>query len=94
MTQDPVGAGGDRSPEPREAPGGHHIASDGSSYPGPMTYAGLGMLNAVLLMGGGALGYLADTSFHTLPALLLTGLVAGGALGVFATRSELRRYQR
>lgn len=69
-------------------------AARAGSYPGPMAYAGLGMMNAVLLLGGGALGYFADRSLHTLPLLLLAGLLSGGGLGVVATRSELRRYQR
>ncbi|HET9060312.1 MAG TPA: hypothetical protein VFN61_10360 [Acidimicrobiales bacterium] len=64
------------------------------SYPSPMAYAGLGMMNAVLLMGGGVLGYFGDRALHTLPLLLLAGLLSGGGLGVVATRSELRRYQR
>jgi hypothetical protein len=88
----PVDAGpppGPVSGEPSQGP----VPAKGS-YPSPMAYAGLGMMNAVLLMGGGLLGYFADRALHTLPLLLLAGLVLGGGLGVVATRSELRRYQR
>ncbi len=63
-------------------------------YPGPMAYAGLGMVNAFLLLAGGALGWLGDRSLGTLPLLLLVGLLAGAALGVLTTRAELRRYRR
>jgi F0F1-type ATP synthase assembly protein I len=59
-----------------------------------MAYAGIGMMNAVLLLAGGALGWLADTALGTLPALLLVGMLAGLTLGVVATRAELRRYRR
>ncbi len=67
---------------------------DRRPYPGPMAYAGLGMVNAFLLLAGGALGWLGDRSLGTLPLLLLAGLVAGAALGVLTTRAELRRYRR
>ncbi len=63
-------------------------------YPGPMAYAGIGMLNAICLMACGALGWFVDTSIGTLPLFLLVGLLAGAVLGVFATRAELRRYGR
>jgi len=65
-----------------------------SRYPGPMAYAGLGMLNAVCLLGGCALGWLADQALGTLPLFLFLGLVGGAALGVLGTRAELRRYDR
>jgi hypothetical protein len=63
-------------------------------YPGPMAYAGIGMLNAICLILGGVLGWLADQALGTLPVFLLIGLLAGAALGVIATRAELRRYDR
>jgi F0F1-type ATP synthase assembly protein I len=59
-----------------------------------MAYAGLGMLNAICLLGGGVLGWLADRALGTLPLLLLLGLLSGAALGVLGTRAELRRYRR
>jgi hypothetical protein len=62
-------------------------------YPGPMAYAGIGMLNALCLLGCGALGWLADSNFGTLPVFLLVGLLVGAALGIVATRAELRRYR-
>jgi hypothetical protein len=68
-------------------------AADGR-YPGPMAYAGLGMLNAVCLLGGCLLGWLADRALGTLPLFLFVGLVGGAALGVLGTRAELRRYNR
>jgi hypothetical protein len=63
-------------------------------YPGPMAYAGIGMMNAICLVLGGFLGWLADHELGTLPVFLLIGLLAGAALGVVATRAELRRYSR
>ncbi len=63
-------------------------------YPGPMVYAGIGMLNAICLILGGALGWLADHALGTLPLFMLIGLLAGAALGVIGTRAELRRYGR
>jgi F0F1-type ATP synthase assembly protein I len=77
-----------------ENPDRDEEAGPASSYPGPMAYAGIGMLNAVCLLGGGALGWLADRSFGTLPLFLLVGLLAGAAVGVLGTRAELRRYDR
>lgn len=63
-------------------------------YPGPMAFAGLGMLNAVCLFGGCMLGWLADRALGTLPLFLFGGLLGGAALGVLGTRAELRRYNR
>jgi hypothetical protein len=60
--------------------------------PGIMVFAGLGLLNAVCLLGGLALGWLVDRELHTLPLFMLVGLAAGITLGVIATRSELKRY--
>lgn len=78
------------------APGGG--AEDGAdgprrAYPGPFVYAGIGMLNAVCLMGGLVLGWLVDSAAGTLPLFLFLGLAGGAALGVAATRAELRRYR-
>jgi F0F1-type ATP synthase assembly protein I len=58
-----------------------------------MVYAGIGMLNAVCLLGGLAVGWALDRALGTLPVFLLVGLLAGAALGVLATRSELRRWK-
>jgi F0F1-type ATP synthase assembly protein I len=63
-------------------------------YPGPMVYAGIGMLNAICLILGGVLGWLADEALGTLPLFMLIGLLAGAGLGVIGTRAELRRYGR
>jgi len=64
------------------------------SYPGPMAFAGIGMMNAVCLLGGGAVGWLVDRAIGTLPLFLMIGLVAGAAVGALATRAELRRYKQ
>ncbi len=59
-----------------------------------MAYGGLGILGAVCLLSGGAVGWLVDRALGTLPVFLLVGLCAGAALAVLAVRSEYRRYGR
>ncbi|MGH9094401.1 MAG: AtpZ/AtpI family protein [Acidimicrobiales bacterium] len=58
---------------------------------GIMAYAGLGLLNAVCLLGGLGGGWAVDSSLNTLPVFMMVGLVVGIALGIVLTRSELRR---
>jgi len=53
----------------------------------------LGILNAVLWLGGGALGWLADQALGTLPLFLMVGILVGAALGVMVTRAEWRKYR-
>jgi F0F1-type ATP synthase assembly protein I len=59
-----------------------------------LAFAGIGMQNAVCLLGCGALGLEVDHALATLPLFLMIGLLAGAALAVVATRVELRRYGR
>jgi F0F1-type ATP synthase assembly protein I len=59
-----------------------------------MAYAGIGMLNAICLLGGAALGWYVDHELGTLPLFMMLGLVVGLVVGVLGTRSELRRYRR
>ncbi len=63
---------------------------DGSG-PGIMAYAELGMLNALCLLLGLLAGWLVDRALGTLPIFLFVGLVLGIAIGILATRRELRR---
>ena len=77
------------APEPGAQPAGP--APD--NYPGPMAYAGIGMLAALCLGAGGVLGWFADSALGTLPLFLLIGLVAGAGAGVLGARAELRRYR-
>jgi F0F1-type ATP synthase assembly protein I len=67
--------------------------SDEPQGPGIMVFAGIGLMNAICLLGGLALGWLADRWAGTTPLFMLVGLVAGIVVGVFATRAELRRFQ-
>jgi F0F1-type ATP synthase assembly protein I len=57
-----------------------------------MAYAGIGLLNAICLLGGLGLGWFADHELGTLPLFMLVGLIGGIAAGVAATRSEFKRY--
>ena len=74
-------------------PGGQPAGPDPDNYPGPMAYAGIGMLGAVCLGAGGVLGWLADSALGTLPVFLLVGLLAGAGAAVLGARAELRRYK-
>jgi len=58
----------------------------------PFVLAGIGAFNATCWLLGIALGWLLDSHLHTVPLFMLLGLVAGAALGVVATRKEVRRY--
>ena len=75
-------------------PGGQPAEPASDDYPGPMAYAGIGMLGAICLGVGGVLGWFADSALGTLPLFLLVGLVAGAGAGVLGARAELRRYKR
>jgi F0F1-type ATP synthase assembly protein I len=66
--------------------------TDPRPTPGIMVFAGFGLLNAVCLLGGLALGWVVDRALHTLPLFMFIGLAAGITLGVIATRRELKRY--
>jgi hypothetical protein len=78
----------------RGLPGHHRSQQEDASYPSPTAYIGIGMVNAICLLAGGALGWLLDRSIGTLPVFLLVGLLVGAGAGVAATRAELRRYKR
>ena len=60
--------------------------------PGIMEFAGLGMLNALCLGSGLVGGWLADQALGTLPLFLFIGLILGIAAGVYATRSQIKKF--
>jgi F0F1-type ATP synthase assembly protein I len=60
--------------------------------PNIMAFAGLGLMNALCLGVGMVIGWLVDRALGTLPLFLFIGLIAGVALGVFATRAEWKKY--
>jgi F0F1-type ATP synthase assembly protein I len=60
--------------------------------PGIFAFAGLGLLNAICMGAGLVVGWLVDRALGTLPLFLFIGLIGGIALGVLATRAELKRY--
>jgi F0F1-type ATP synthase assembly protein I len=66
--------------------------SDERSGPGIMVFAGLGLLNAVCALVGLAAGWFVDRALHTLPVFMLVGLALGIAVGVVATRNQLKQY--
>jgi hypothetical protein len=66
--------------------------SENTAGPGILAFAGLGLLNALCLMGGLGIGWLIDRALGTLPLFLFLGLIAGIASGVLATRAEWKRY--
>jgi hypothetical protein len=72
--------------------GGRSSPGAGDEGPGIMVFAGLGLLNALCLLGGIGLGWLVDSALGTLPIFLFVGLLVGVACGVVATRRELKRY--
>lgn len=60
--------------------------------PGVLAFAGIGLMNAICLGAGLAGGWFVDQALGTLPLFLFLGLAAGIAVGVVATRSELKRF--
>jgi|BEDMetMinimDraft_2_1075160.scaffolds.fasta_scaffold00771_7 F0F1-type ATP synthase assembly protein I len=54
--------------------------------------AGIGMLNAVALLSGLALGWFLDTKFNSSPLFLLLGLVCGIVSGAIMTFYRMRVY--
>jgi F0F1-type ATP synthase assembly protein I len=69
-----------------------HETSVDKERPGIMAFAGLGLLNAICIGVGLVGGWLADQALNTLPLFLFLGLLLGIAVGVYATRSEFKRY--
>jgi F0F1-type ATP synthase assembly protein I len=57
-----------------------------------MTFAGLGMLNVVCLLGGCGLGWLVDRWLGTFPIFLFVGLIAGVGIGARTTWREVKPY--
>ena len=48
-------------------PDGPSPGPEADNYPGPMAYAGIGMLGALCLGAGGVLGWFVDSALGTLP---------------------------
>jgi F0F1-type ATP synthase assembly protein I len=59
--------------------------------PGILEFAQLGMIGAVCLLGGGALGWFVDSEIGTLPLFLFVGLLVGAALGAVLTWREVSK---
>jgi len=54
--------------------------------------AGIGTMNAICILAGTGLGWLAGRQLGTNPAFLLTGMVLGIACGAFGTYKQVRKY--
>lgn len=57
-----------------------------------LTFAELGSMNAVSLLAGFGLGWLADSRLGTTPLFIFVGLFVGAGCGVYATYRRIRRY--
>jgi len=82
-----------RPADEREWPRQGNCGPAEGSYPGPMAYASLGMLNAVCLLGVVFLDGWRTGALGTLPLFLFVGLVGGGVVGRTGHEAELRRVQ-
>lgn len=60
--------------------------------PGWSTLLGVGIVTALLFVGGLALGWLLDRVFHTFPILAIVGLALGMAGGVYYTITQFRSF--
>ncbi len=80
-------AADERRPSERE-PG----EGGGAQVPGALELTGIGIANAVCLLGGGALGWLLDSRLGTTPAFIFLGAIAGIVLGIVGTYHRVRRY--
>lgn len=88
------------APDPEKGSPGHPRASDESAgdpgpsgpAPGAIEFLTLGIAVAVVVVGFGALGYLADGWAGTTPILTLVGLAAGITAAVLLTIARVRKY--
>lgn len=60
--------------------------------PGIMSFASIGLTNAICLAAGLVGGWFADRALGTLPVFLFVGLVCGIGAGILATRAEYKRF--
>ena len=68
-----------------------HPASEGPSL-SLGALAGLGLVNAISLGGGLALGHLLDGWLGTAPVMVLVGMALGLGLGAVGSVLEIKRY--
>jgi F0F1-type ATP synthase assembly protein I len=73
------------TPEP-EASGGT------KPLPGAVAFLGMGLSAAACVAIGVGLGLWADSAWHTAPALLLVGLLAGLVVATFMVVGQIRKY--
>jgi Putative F0F1-ATPase subunit Ca2+/Mg2+ transporter len=73
-------------------PSAHRGLEVDKERPGITQFWGLGMLNALCLGAGMVAGWFVDQALGTLPLFLFIGMVLGIAVGVLATRSEIKRF--
>ncbi len=74
------------------SPGSDHRPDDERPALSVFAFAELGSMNAVALLAGFGLGWLADANLGTTPIFIFVGLLVGAACGVYATYRRIRRY--
>jgi F0F1-type ATP synthase assembly protein I len=60
--------------------------------PGAVAFLGMGLSAAVCVAIGVGVGLWADSTWHTAPALLLVGLLAGLVAAAFLVVGQIRKY--
>ena len=76
-------------PQPPVEPSGPETVKP---LPGAVAFLGMGLSAAVCVAIGVGLGLWADSAWHTAPALLLVGLLAGLVAAAFLVVGQIRKY--
>ena len=77
---------------PTEESGPPTSSSQSKPLPGAVAFLGMGLSAAVCVAIGVVLGLWADSTWHTAPALLLVGLLAGLVAAAFLVVGQIRKY--
>ena len=77
---------------PTEESGPPTSSSPSKPLPGAVAFLGMGLSAAVCVAIGVGLGLWADSTWHTAPALLLVGLLAGLVAAAFLVVGQIRKY--
>ena len=77
---------------PTEESGPPTSSSPSKPLPGAVAFLGMGLSAAVCVAIGVGVGLWADSTWHTAPALLLVGLLAGLVAAAFLVVGQIRKY--